>query len=105
MFKFNNHSLFEFLGLILVLSYTVLNNIFLVLIGLAISIYMIYLDSNHIFNLRFSLKKIYALITNLSLISKSKEVQEENENSFELLDIVEEHGYIPSIKSKTDKLI
>ena len=104
MFKFSNRFVFEYSGLLLVSSYIIFHNIFLVLIGLTTSIYIIFLDSSQNFAKRFNIKNIIALINDSFKILKSNKVEEHDENSFDLLEIVEEHGYIPSLK-KTDKFI
>jgi len=107
MNKEQNNHLLEYTSLISILSYFVIHNIFLVLIGITISLYFINID--FITRLVKSTNKI---------ISNEKVSRESNDNDQEvktaskqkklinkdykltLVETIEEIGYIPSLNKK-----
>ena len=89
----------DYLSLILVLSYILLHNIYVVLIGLILAVSSI----NRIFIEKLK-SSIYNKIQSVSKIkkdyTKNKETSEfksDDTNTISLVEIIEESGFIPSI--------
>tara|TARA_Y100001968_G_C19218704_1_gene648567 strand:- start:403 stop:684 length:282 start_codon:yes stop_codon:yes gene_type:complete len=88
-------NLIEYISLILVTSYFIFHNIFLVIIGISISLYKIYKD--------YILKTLKLNTNKKQDLKKTKSANIVKENSKELdkiqtlAEIIEELGYIPSI--------
>ena len=102
-------NLFEFLCLALVLSYFSIHNIFLVIIGTSLSIYLINISSIE------SLKgyiNINPHLDDLTKNSKNKDISMDLKSSdmdviihdanLKLVEIIEESGFIPSIDKNND---
>ena len=102
-------NLFEFFCLALVLSYFSIHNIFLVIIGISLSIYLI--NTN-----RIESSKGYININHhtedLTKNSKDKDISMDfksididlinHDTNFKLVEIIEESGFIPSIDKNND---
>ena len=99
----------EYISLTLILSYFLLHNIFLVLIGITIAIYLININFINIFmrsinNKLVSLKTYRNLNKNLKDI-KADSIQKEltkKDSKLTLVEKVEELGFIPSIDNDID---
>ena len=95
----------ETLSLVLVLSYLVLDNIYLVFIGIFLALYEI--NKNKVDKILSYIKinryYLYLMnLTNLLNIDKNKEL-EKNENSMiSLVEKIEESGFIPSLDNTDD---
>ena len=99
----------EYLSLIMVFSYFIIHNIFLVLIGITFSLYLI--NINMINNIKKSIYK------NLHVKNESKELNKNNkeinsntinikstkeDKKLTLVEEIEESGFIPSIDKKNN---
>ena len=102
-------NLFEFLCPPLVLSYFFIHNIFFVIIGILLSIYIINIENiekfvkniNIIYNHKASSKKL----KNKCVLTDSKSIKTDNkiqELDLRLVEIIEESGFIPSIDKNQD---
>ncbi len=107
MLKNNINTLIEYLSLTLILSYFFVNNIFLVLIGITFSLYLININSiNRLIRAidkKLDIKKVYIeLSKNNHMINSSpiniKSATEDTELT--LVEKIEELGFIPSIDEK-----
>ena len=108
MFKETNNYQLEYLSLILVLSFFLLHNIFLVLIGLCIAIYEINKDKINLFikydKSRASIKESRKSVK--ILIPEDKDMRSSKESSKNsLAEVVEELGYIPVKQENNDNLV
>lgn len=95
----------KYLSLILVLSFFIFHKIFFVLIGIILSLYE--LNRNYfIYLLKTDNKDISnneENKTKISLTLKSENIETTNKNSrSDLVDIVEELGFIPSLDKNND---
>ena len=104
MKKIKTNQLIEYLSPTLILSYFFVHNIFLVLIGIIFSLYLI--NINMINNLRKSINKNFIIknefktlnendeeiISNIIITNSTKE-----EKKLTLVEEIEEFGFIPSI--------
>ena len=109
MNKVKMKNLLEFFCPILVLSYFFIHNIFFVIIGILLSIYLMntgivkkfsgYFNSNpYIEDLTINPKH-----NDVSIESKSIDIDVVNQDSnLKLVDIIEESGFIPSIDKSKD---
>ena len=94
----------EYLSLLLVISFVVFHNISIVLIGIALSLYIInkkLIDECLEFiisktNFSASNKKISLILKKALLIDKNKD-----NSQISLVEAIEESGYIPSIEKNT----
>ena len=86
-----HNSTMEYLSLLLVLSHFIIHNIFLVIIGIILALYLIN-EKNRILNKTVTQSK--KEISN-STRNKEKVINEEY-SDFILVDKIEELGYIPS---------
>jgi len=86
----------EYFSLALILSYLILHNIFLVLIGIMFSIYLINsnLIDNYIWCSNKNDKNIKASSINKKLIKKDIDLK--------LVEAIEELGFIPSLEKDDD---
>ena len=109
MEKVKINQVIEYLSPTLILSYFFIHNIFLVLIGITISLYLI--NINMINNLKKSIYK------NLSVKNESKDLSKnekkinsnfinikstKEDNKLTLVEEIEEFGFIPSIHKKNN---
>ena len=109
MKKIKINQLIEYLSPTLVFSYFFIHNIFLVLIGITFSLYLI--NINMINNLKKSINK------NFFIINKSKELNKKDkemncntiyiksskeDKKLTLVEEIEEFGFIPSIDKKNN---
>ena len=92
----------EYLSLLLVISFVVFHNIFIVLIGIVLSLYI--LNKNLILNsLNSTIIKtiLRRLNTKISPIAKPKLLidTKKDDSQISLVEAIEESGYIPSIET------
>ena len=106
MYKNNFNILLEYLSIILILSYFLFKNIYVVQIGIAISLYLInikffissikfikkFLKSNE--EVKIPEKRYIDIIKNNQTISHNKDT------SLSLVEEIEELGFIPSLNKK-----
>ena len=95
--RINKH--LEYLSLILVLSFVLIKNIFIVFIGIIISLYSI--NKDYLYDIiKFIKNRMKDERDNIVEENKSKEVKKEkmkdNTSKLELVQAVEELGFIPS---------
>ena len=109
MKKIKTNQVIEYLSPILVLSYFFVHNIFLVLIGIMFSLYLI--NINMINNLKKSINKSFIIINESKESNKNdKEINSntinikstKKNNKLSLVEEVEEFGFIPSINKKNN---
>ena len=107
MNKNNINYLTEYLSLALILSYFFINNIYLVLIGLTCSIYL--LNSEiikkfiKIINQMFFITNITNNITNTAIKANDVKIESIKEDSnLTLVETIEELGFIPSENKHND---
>ena len=101
----STNKLLEYLSLFLVLSFFLLHNIILVEIGILLSIYII--NKNYVVNIiKFITPTKKGIedsrVANTIEIDRKKEELNENDSVIQLVQRVEELGFIPS-KNKNDK--
>ena len=105
MTKKLNNTLTNYLSLILVLTYFIFHSIILVLMGISLSLYVIYKDSLKSLLDKFKTKKSKeeSIEPSDCIIEDNANKQMINDNSKDrLVDIVEELGFIPSIDMNDD---
>ena len=103
----DNKYLLEYLSMILILSYFFIHSIYLVFIGIIISVYLINVKLvNKIINIliiklnKENPQKNY-ILNNKHIISNSNDLElNENNSSLSLVETIEELGFIPSINEK-----
>ena len=97
----------EYLSPIMVLSYFFIHNIFLVLIGITISLYLI--NINMINNLKKSINKNFAIKNKSKDLNKNEKKTNSNtinmnsnkeDKKLTLVEEIEEFGFIPSLDKK-----
>ena len=107
MKKIKINQVIEYLSPILVFSYFFVHNIFLVLIGIIFSLYLI--NINMINNLKKSINKSFIIMNESKESNKNdKEINSntinikstKKNNKLTLVEEVEEFGFIPSINKK-----
>ena len=100
--KYFNIDHTKYLSLILVLSFFVLQKIYLVLVGIIIALFD--LNRNYIINLiQFHKKASYKKGIDRSINIEPETIDIKNKlNSLNLVEKIEELGYIPSIKKEND---
>ena len=93
------------LSLLLVLSYLILHNIYIVFAGILIAISIIQIDFIHSFITYFIKKKSNEdneRTVNLIETCNEKAVSDNEVNVISLVETIEESGFIPSIKKDDD---
>ena len=109
MKKIKINQVIEYLSPILVFSYFFVHNIFLVLIGIMFSLYLI--NINMINNIKKSLNKNFIIKNESKELNKNdKEINSntinikstKKNNKLTLVEEVEEFGFIPSINKKNN---
>ena len=102
----------EYLSLTLILSYFLIHNIFVVLIGITFSLYLI--NINMINNLKISMFKNSNITKESKELKKSEKViksntiniesskEDANNTKLTLVEEIEELGFIPSIDKKNN---
>ena len=109
MYKNKNKNILEFVCPTFVLSYFLIHNIFFVIIGILLSIYLInvhkvekFINFININRHGRSLPK-NSKNNDLALESKPLDIEQANQDSnLTLVEIIEESGFIPSIDKKKD---
>tara|TARA_Y100001968_G_C19286136_1_gene681781 strand:+ start:380 stop:721 length:342 start_codon:yes stop_codon:yes gene_type:complete len=103
MKKYKINQLFEYLPLSLILSYFYIHNIFLVLIGIILSLYFINIDFIHRFyrsiNKELAKGKASREISKNDMVIKNDSIQIKSNkeyNNLTLVESVEKLGFIPS---------
>ena len=102
--KFYSINLLKYLSLILVLSFFLLNNIYLVLGGILIALYEISninITNLFIFKKRNSFKKEIQKLRYIKRQPEKIEINDEKVNHT-LVEIIEELGYIPSLNTEKE---
>ena len=103
------NQLIEYLSPIMVFSYFFIHNIFLVLIGITFSLYLI--NINMINNLKKSIYKNFAVKKESKDLNKNQKKINSNtinlkstkeDKKLTLVEEIEEFGFIPSIDKKND---
>ena len=102
--RINKH--LEYLSLILVLSFILIKNIYIVFIGLSLSLYLI--NKHYLLDIIKFIKtrmksESSTIIEESKLIEIKKEKNIDNASKLELVQAVEELGFIPSIENKNKK--
>ena len=107
MLKNNINNLIEYLSLTLILSYFFVNNIFLVLIGITFSLYLININSiNRLIRAidkKLDIKKVYIELRKKNPMIKSIPINinpATEDTKLTLVETIEELGFIPSIDDK-----
>tara|TARA_Y100001968_G_scaffold104866_1_gene94779 strand:+ start:294 stop:635 length:342 start_codon:yes stop_codon:yes gene_type:complete len=100
---------FEFLSLILILSYSIMHNIIPVLIGIILSLYLINIEYLNRFSRSFKLmlhkSQEYKDYKNDKFNNSKlniKENNEKNDSSITLVEMIEELGFIPAKDENDD---
>ncbi len=109
MKKSKTNKFIEFLPLTFILSYFLIHNIFLVLLGIIFSLYLIYINIFN--NFKRSISNI-SLIKNLAKSYNQKDIHiesnsidiksTEQDSTLTLVKEIEELGYIPSLNKSND---
>ena len=109
MKKIKTNQMIEYLSLIFIFSYFFVHNIFLVLIGIIFSLYLI--NINMINNLKKSINKNFIIKNESKESNKNDKTINSNtinikstkkNNKLTLVEEVEELGFIPSINKKNN---
>ena len=109
MKKINVINFLEYLALALILSYFLIGNIYLVIIGIIFSIYLI--NINLLYSISRSINKKLHIFNVSKKQSKSNKIKEANSNQIKLntedsmptlVETIEELGFIPSIEKLDD---
>ena len=109
MKKFKINQVIEYLSPTLIFSYFLVHNIFLVLIGITFSLYLI--NINIINNLKKSINKNFVLKNEPKGLHKNDIEKDSNaiiikstkkESKLTLVEEIEEFGFIPSIDKKNN---
>lgn len=106
MIKIIESKQLEYLSLSLVLSFFILHNIIIVLIGISIAFYIIYIDH---FLIHFNLKNNNTInkeknIKVFNILENKTELSNDKESNISLVEAIEEFGIIPSI-NKNENII
>ena len=95
---------FEYLSLLLVLSFLVIHNIYLVITGISLAIYILNKNifnsfiNNFIFSHKNKIHKEYDLEKDIPISLETSRAESNKENKLiSLAELIEESGFIPSL--------
>ncbi len=108
MYRIININLLDYLSLILVISFFIFHNIYIVIVGLCLAIYLV--NKNYIEILIDSIQKILIMkddkkIRNVSKTSIIKNEGIKEDYKFSLVETIEEYGFIPSLEKEDDSKV